>query len=232
MRVLILEDDEELAEQIAAMLRDEAFAVDVIHDGEEGYEMGLDADYDAVILDPGLPTMDGFSVLKRWRDRGKRMPVIVLTGSRKEIGDMKEGVRAGATNYLTKPVDLELLLDWLRGVVNSAGPVTQKPVLEHGSLRIDTQALKVWKDGAPVKLTPTECWLLHYLVVHAGRPVSADELVNHNFDGDIVKTANDVPVYISRLRDKLGKTTIETVFGYGYRIPGLEGTDTGSADKE
>ena len=141
MRVLILEDDQELADQIATMLRDENFSVDLADDGEEGYEMGVDSTYDAVILDPGLPTMDGFSVLRRWREQDLNMPVIVLTGSRKEVSDMKEGVRAGATNYLTKPVDLELLLDWLRGVVNSAGPSVKKPVLELGTLRMDTQAL-------------------------------------------------------------------------------------------
>jgi two-component system OmpR family response regulator len=218
MRVLVLEDDADLAEQIAAMLRDENFAVDVSDDGEEGFELGQDNVYDAVILDPGLPTMDGFSVLKRWREQGLDMPVIILTGSRKEIGDMKEGVRAGATNYLTKPVDLELLLDWLRGVVNSGGPSVRKPVIERGALRIDTQALKVWHDNKPVKLTPSEYRILHYLAVHDERPVSADELARHNFDGEIVKTANEVPVFISRLRDKLGKETIETVFGYGYRL--------------
>lgn len=218
MRVLILEDDPELAEQIAAMLRGENHAVDVIDDGEEGLAYGLENDYDAVILDPGLPTMDGFSVLRRWRENGRTMPVIVLTGSRKEVTDMKEAVRAGATNYLTKPVDLELLLDWLRGVLNSAGPNVRQPVLELGPLRIDTQSLRVWMDGGPVKLTPTEYRILHYLAVHAGRPVSADEMVNHNFDGDAIKTANEVPVFISRLRTKLGKQSIETVFGYGYRL--------------
>lgn len=218
MRVLILEDDPELAEQIGAMLRDENHAVDIIDDGEEGLAYGLENDYDAVILDPGLPTMDGFSVLRRWRENGRTMPVIVLTGSRKEVTDMKEAVRAGATNYLTKPVDLELLLDWLRGVLNSAGPNVRQPVLEIGPLRIDTQSLRVWMDGGLVKLTPTEYRILHYLAVHAGRPVSADEMVNHNFDGDAIKTANEVPVFISRLRTKLGKQSIETVFGYGYRL--------------
>ena len=218
MRVLVLEDDRELAEQIATMLRNENFAVDVVHDGEEGLEYGQDTPYDAVILDPGLPTMDGFSVLRRWREKGLTMPVIVLTGSRKDVADMKEGVRAGATNYLTKPVDLELLLDWLRGVVNSAGPSVKKPTVEHGPLRIDTQSLKVWLDGSPVKLTPTEYRILHYLVVNNDRPISADEMVQHNFEGDIVKTANEVPVFISRLRDKIGKQMIETVFGYGYRL--------------
>lgn len=218
MRVLILEDDPELANQIAQMLRDENHAVDVVDDGEEGLAYGLENDYDAVILDPGLPTMDGFSVLRRWREGGRTMPVIVLTGSRKEVTDMKEAVRAGATNYLTKPVDLELLLEWLRGILNSAGPNVRQPVLEVGPLRIDTQSLRVWMDGGPVKLTPTEYRILHYLAVHAGRPVSAEEMVNHNFDGDAIKTANEVPVFISRLRGKLGKETIETVFGYGYRL--------------
>lgn len=218
MRVLILEDDAELADQIAAMLRDENYAVDVVDDGEEGLAQGLDNDYDAVILDPGLPTIDGFSVLRRWREAGRAMPVIVLTGSRKEVSDMKQAVRAGATNYLTKPVDLELLLDWLRGVLNSAGPNVRQPVLEVGPLRIDTQSLRVWLDSRPIKLTPTEYRVLHYLAVHAGRPVSAEEMVNHNFDGDAIKTANEVPVFISRLRNKLGKQAIETVFGYGYRL--------------
>lgn len=218
MRVLILEDDVELAKQVASMLRGEHFAVDVSHDGEEGMEMGFDEPYDAVILDPGLPTIDGFSVLRRWREKELSMPVIVLTGSRKEVSDMKEGVRAGATNYLTKPVDLELLLDWVRGVVNSAGPSTRKPVIEHGSIRIDTQSLKVWQNNAPIKVTPTEYRILHYLMLNHDRPVSANELVGHNFEGDVVKTANEVPVYIKRLRNKLGKKTIETIFGYGYRL--------------
>lgn len=218
MRVLLLEDDGELAEQIAQILRDENYAVDVIADGAEGLSMGLENDYDAVILDPGLPTMDGFTVLRRIRYAGKSMPVIVLTGSRKEVSDMKEGVRAGATNYLTKPVDLELLLDWLRGVLNSAGPNVRAATLELGPLRIDTQTMRVSKDGAPVKLTPTEYRVLHYLAVHAGRPVSADEMVNHNFDGDAVKTANEIPVFVSRLRNKLGRDAIETVYGFGYRL--------------
>ena len=218
MRVLLLEDDSELAGQIAQVLRDENYAVDTVDDGEAGLSAGLENEYDAVILDPGLPTMDGFTVLRRLREAGKTMPVIVLTGSRKEVSDMKEGVRAGATNYLTKPVDLELLLDWLRGVINSAGPNIRQPTLELGPLRIDTQSLRVSMDGVPVKVTPTEYRILHYLAVHADRPVSAEEMVNHNFDGDAVKTANEVPVFISRLRNKLGRNVIETVYGFGYRL--------------
>jgi two-component system OmpR family response regulator len=218
MRILVLEDDVELVGQIATMLRDEHYAVDVAHDGEEGLVMGLDETYSAVILDPGLPSMDGFSVLRRWREKGKSMPVIILTGSRKDVSDMKEGVRAGATNYLTKPVDLELLLDWVRGVVNSAGPNVKPTVIEVGVLRIDSQSLKVWLGGKLIKLTPTEYRILHYLAVHNEKPTSAEDLVRHNFEGDVVKTANEVPVFISRLRTKLGKTAIETMVGFGYRL--------------
>lgn len=218
MRVLVVEDDADLSAQIAEMLRGDNFAVDLAADGQEALALGLQESFDAVILDPGLPGMDGISVLKRWRAARRSMPVIVLTASRKDVADMKEAVKAGATNYLTKPVDLELLLDWVRGVANSAGPNVRQTVLEAGPLRMDTQAMRVWFDGAPARLTPTEFRILHYLLVHRQRPVSADELVQHNFDGASVKTSNEIPVYISRLRDKLGKATIETVLGYGYRL--------------
>ncbi len=218
MRVLLVEDDADLSAQIAELLRGDNFAVDLADNGRDALALGLEEPFDAVILDPGLPEMDGISVLKRWRAEGRLMPVIVLTASRKDVADMKEAVKAGATNYLTKPVDLELLLDWVRGVSNSGGPNVRQPVLEAGPLRMDTQAMRVWFDGAPARLTPTEFRILHYLLVHRERPVSADELVQHNFDGASIKTSNEIPVYISRLRDKLGKATIETVLGYGYRL--------------
>ena len=218
MRILVVEDDADLSAQIADLLRGDNFAVDLADNGPDALQLGLDEPFDAVILDPGLPGMDGISVLKRWRGEGRSMPVIVLTASRKDVADMKEAVKAGATNYLTKPVDLELLLDWVRGVANSAGPNVRQTVLEAGPLRMDTQAMRVWFDGAPARLTPTEFRILHYLLVHREQPVSADELVQHNFDGASIKTSNEIPVYVSRLRDKLGKATIETVLGYGYRL--------------
>jgi two-component system OmpR family response regulator len=218
MRVLVVEDDPELGPQIVDMLRAENFAVDLADDGAEALQQGMDQTFDAVILDPGMPTMDGFTVLRKWRAAGLSMPVIVLTGSRKEIGDMKEGVRAGATNYLTKPVDFELLLDWLRGVVNSAGPNVKPVRIELDDLIIDTQTMRVTLAGKPVKVTPTEYRILHYLAVNAGKPISAEEMVSHNFDGDTLKTKDEVPVFISRLRGKLGRNSIETVFGFGYRL--------------
>ena len=218
MRLLLVEDDADLAGQLARLLRDEGFAVDHVADGREALAAGQQAPYSAVILAPGLPGMDGFSVLRRWRDAGLTMPVIVLTASRTEVADMKEGVRAGATNYLTKPVDRELLLDWVRAVVNSGGPNTGTTTLTLGPLRIDTQALRVWLDDAPVRLTPTEYRVLHCLAVNRDRPMKAAEIVERVFDDASSNTANEVPVYISRLRDKLGRRAIETVHGYGYHL--------------
>ena len=218
MRVLLVEDDNDLAAQIADVLRGDNFAVDRACDGREALDLGLEQAFDAAILDPGLPGIDGFTVLRRWRERGCAIPVIILTASRKEVADMKDAVRAGATNYLTKPVDLELLLDWVRGVTNSAGPNISPTALEVGHLRMDTMAMRAWFKGAPLRLTPTEFRILHYLMVHRQRPVRAEELAQHNFDGASSKTSNEIPVYISRLRDKLDRRAIETVFGWGYRL--------------
>ncbi len=218
MRILLLEDDPDLAAQILRALEAEQFAVDWVADGREAFDLGCEEPFDAVVLDPGVPTLDGFTVLRRWRDRGLSMPVIVLTASRREVADMKDAVRAGATNYLTKPMDLELLVDWVRGVVTSAGPNRRSPVLVRGRLRLDSQSHRVWSGDAPVRLSPTEFRLLRYLMVHGDRPVSADELVRHNFDRASTRTAAEIPVYISRLRDKLGRALIETVHGQGYRL--------------
>ncbi|MEM9100256.1 MAG: response regulator transcription factor [Pseudomonadota bacterium] len=218
MRTLIVEDDPDLSSQITSLLEGEGYVVDAARDGEEALELGLENPYAAVILDLGLPGMDGLSVLRRWREAGRSMPVIVLTATRQSVADMRDGVRAGATNYLLKPVDLELLLDWVRGAVNSSGPNVTTPVLEVGAIRMDTRALRVWVDGDPLKLTPTEFRLLHCLIVSAERPSSANDLAERAFDNASAKTGGEVPVYIGRLRDKLGKEMIETVRGYGYRL--------------
>lgn len=218
MRVLVVEDDADLARQIVRTLEAEAFVVDHAADGPTALEMGRDTPYAAIVLDPGLPEMDGFTVLRRWREGGLTTPVIVLTASRTDVADMREGVRAGATNYLLKPLDLGLLLEWVRGVVNSGGPNNGNAVLTCGAVKMDTHALRVWNETGPVRLTPTEYRILHCLMVQAGKPIQAAEIVERAFDGGSAKTANEVPVYISRLRDKLGRRVIETVHGFGYRL--------------
>jgi len=218
MRTLVVEDDPDLAKQLTALLEGEGYAVDLSTSGDEALELGLAAPYAAVVLDLGLPGMDGLSVLRRWREAGCMMPFIILTATSQSVADMREGVRAGATNYLLKPVDPELLLDWLRGVVNSGGPNTSTPVLEAGPLRMDTQALRVWFGPEPLKLTPAEFRVLHCLITSSDRPSSAAEIAERSFDDLSAKTGSEIPVYISRLRDKLGKGAIETVRGYGYRL--------------
>ncbi len=218
MRLLLVEDDPDLGQQIKEMLAAEGFAVDWCEDGPSALALGLEEPFDAAIVDPGLPGLDGFTVLRRWRDKGVRVPVIVLTGSRTDIEDMKDAVRAGATNYLTKPVDLELLLEWVRGVVNSRGPNVSRPVLSRGPLRLDTAAQKVWFNAKPVHLSMTEYRILHSLMTAGDEPVSAADLLARNFDGDAMKTKNEIPVYISRLRDKLDRKLIENVYGQGYRL--------------
>ena len=218
MRILLVEDDRDLAAQIERLLVQEGYAVDRATDGPEALAMGLEAPYAAVVLDPGLPGMDGLTVLKRWRAAGLSMPVIVLTASRTEIADMREGVRAGATNYLLKPVDNELLLDWVRGVVNSAGPNSRGTEIVRGDLRIDTVTFKVWLGPELMRLTPTEYRILLCLAVASGRPMQSQEIVERGFDSESSKTAAEIPVYVSRLRDKLGRRAIETVHGFGYRL--------------
>lgn len=218
MRILVVEDDPDLRAQLVRLLEHEGFAVDEAADGLKALELGQDHTYAAVVLDPGLPGMDGFSVLKRWRQAGLTMPVIVLTASRTEIADMREGVQAGATNYLLKPADPDLLLDWIRGVINSGGPNTATTILRHGRIKMDTAALRVWLGGEPIKLSPTEYRILHLLLTIGDKPVTAEAIVERAFDQNSLKTAHEIPVYISRLRQKLDRNLIETVHGFGYRL--------------
>lgn len=218
MRILVVEDDADLRAQLVSLLTHEGYAVDAAQDGLVAYDMGKEHSYAAVILDPGLPGMDGFTVLKRWRSAGLVMPVIVLTASRTEIADMREGVRSGATNYLLKPTDPELLLDWVRGVVHSKGPNHATTILTHGSLKIDTAALRIWYEGEPVRLSPTEYRILLLLMTAEGKPVTAEAIVDQAFDADSLKSAHEIPVYISRLRQKIDRKLVETVHGFGYRM--------------
>jgi len=163
-------------------------------------------------------------VLQRWREAGRGMPVIVLSSSRREVADMRAGVKAGATNYLLKPVDMDLLLDWVRGVVNSAGPNATLPELRQGALRIDSVAHRVTLDGRRVHLAPTEYKFLHYLLVHRARTISRRELIDHLFDRNSANTEAELSVYVQRLREKTAPGVIETVRGFGYRLGPCDGS--------
>ena len=214
MRLLVVEDDKDLNRQIVTALENAGYAVDKAFDGEEGLYLGETEPYDAVILDLGLPKVDGVSVLQGWRRAGKLMPVLILT-ARDRWSDKVAGFDAGADDYVTKPFHVEELLARVRALLRrAAGHATSELVC--GPVRLDTRASRVVVDGNPVKLTSHEYRLLAYLMHHQGRVVSRTELVEHLYDQDFDRDSNTIEVFVGRLRKKLGVDVIETVRGLGY----------------
>lgn len=216
MRLLVVEDDETLCGQLRQALEDSGYVVDAAHDGEEGHYMGETEPYDAVILDLGLPEMDGVTVLEKWRRAGRNFPVLILT-ARERWSDKVEGFDAGADDYVTKPFYTEEVLARVRALLRrAAGHATSE--LECGELRVDTRAARVTLKGEPIKLTSLEYRLLAYLMHHQGKVVSRTELVEHLYEQDFDRDSNTIEVFVGRLRRKLGKDAIETVRGLGYRL--------------
>ncbi|WP_199087632.1 response regulator transcription factor [Bosea sp. ASV33] len=214
MRLLVVEDDKDLNRQIVTALENAGYAVDKALDGEEGLYLGETEPYDAVILDLGLPKVDGVSVLQGWRRAGKTMPVLILT-ARDRWSDKVSGFDAGADDYVVKPFHIEELLARVRALLRrAAGHATSE--LSCGPVRLDTRASRVVVDGNPVKLTSHEYRLLSYLMHHQGRVVSRTELVEHLYDQDFDRDSNTIEVFVGRLRKKLGVDIIETVRGLGY----------------
>ena len=216
MRLLVVEDDKDLNRQIVNALENAGYAVDKAFDGEEGLYLGETEPYDAVILDLGLPKVDGVAVLQGWRRAGKTMPVLILT-ARDRWSDKVAGFDAGADDYVTKPFYTEEVLARIRALLRrAAGHASSE--LECGPVRIDTRAAKVTVNGAVVKLTSLEYRLLAYLMHHQGKVVSRTELVEHLYDQDFDRDSNTIEVFVGRLRKKIGIDMIETVRGLGYRI--------------
>jgi two-component system, OmpR family, response regulator len=216
MRILLVEDDHDLQRQLKKALSEAGYVVDTASDGEEGHFLGDTEPYDAVVLDLGLPKLDGVTVLERWRKAGRTFPVLILT-ARDRWSDKVMGFDAGADDYVAKPFYTEELLARLRALLRrAAGHAT--PDIEVGPVRIDTRASRVTVDGNPVKLTSLEYRLLAYLGHHRGRVVSRSELVEHLYDQDFDRDSNTVEVFIGRLRKKLGVNVIHTVRGLGYRL--------------
>jgi two-component system OmpR family response regulator len=214
VRLLVVEDDKDLNRQIVTALENAGYAVDKAFDGEEGLYLGETEPYDAVILDLGLPKVDGVAVLQGWRRAGKTMPVLILT-ARDRWSDKVGGFDAGADDYVTKPFHIEELLARVRALLRrAAGHATSELVC--GPVRLDTRASRVVVDGNPVKLTSHEYRLLAYLMHHQGRVVSRTELVEHLYDQDFDRDSNTIEVFVGRLRKKLGVEVIETVRGLGY----------------
>jgi two-component system OmpR family response regulator len=216
MRVLIVEDESLLATRLANTLGERGYAVDVAADGERGDFLVGTETYDAVILDLGLPRIDGLTLLERWRAGGIAVPVLVLT-ARGSWSEKVRGIDGGADDYLTKPFQMEELLARLRALIRrSSGQLT--PELRSGALVLDPRTSQVTLDGQPVKLTSHELRVLSYLMHHRGRVVSQSELTEHIYAQTFDRDSNTVEVFIARLRRKLGASTIETVRGLGYRI--------------
>ncbi len=216
MRLLVVEDDPDLSAQLAEALRDAGYAVDLTRDGEEAEFLGETEPYDAVVLDLGLPGVDGMTILERWRDSGRSMPVLILT-ARDRWSDKVAGIDAGADDYLAKPFRVEELLARLRALIRRSGGFAS-PVIEIGPISIDTRSSRVTVDGAAVKLTGQEYRLLAYMAHNLGKVVSRTELTEHLYDQDFDLDSNTIEVFVGRLRRKLGADVIETVRGLGYRM--------------
>lgn len=216
MRILVIEDDRELAAQIRGALEEAGYSVDLSHDGEDGHFLGESEPYDAIILDLGLPVMDGVSVLRKWRADGVDKPVMVLT-ARDGWSEKVDGLDAGADDYLTKPFVMAELLARLRALIRrSAGQAS--PTLSAGPVSLDTRDGRVHVDGTPVRLTAQEFKLLSYMMHHAGKVVSRTELTEHIYDQDFDRDSNTIEVFVNRIRKKLDVPLIHTVRGLGYRL--------------
>ena len=216
MRVLVVEDDPDLSRQLVTALTDAGYAVDSATDGEEGYFLGETEPYDVVVLDVGLPKMDGISVLEQWRRANRNMPVIILT-ARDRWSDKVAGMDAGADDYVAKPFHMEELLARIRAQVRrSAGHARAR---SNAGRCVWTPRRRASRStGQPVRLTSHEYRLLAYLMHHNGRVVSRTELVEHLYDQDFDRDSNTIEVFIGRLRKKIPPDMIKTVRGLGYRL--------------
>jgi DNA-binding response OmpR family regulator len=214
MRALAVEDDPRIATDLCAALNAAGFRVEVARDGEAAWFLGDTEDFDLVVLDLGLPRLDGLAVLKRWRANGRDMPVLVLT-ARGTWQERVEGIEAGADDYLPKPFRMEELVARARALVRRAGGHAQA-LQEVGELSLDTNRMGVAVRGVPVAVTALEYRLLAYLMQHRDRPVPPTELLEHLYGDDDAREANALEAVIARLRRKLGSGVIGTRRGFGY----------------
>jgi two-component system OmpR family response regulator len=218
MRLLVVEDETRFARALRRGLTAEGFNVDVAADGAAGLEAARDGDYDAILLDVMLPRLSGYDVVRRLREDENWVPVMMLS-AKDGPHDQADGLDYGADDYLTKPFALVVLLARLRALLRR-GRVARPAVLSHGQVRLDPATREVSTAGQQVSLTPREHALLEYLLRHADRVVTKAELLDHVWDMNAEVDPNAVEVYVGYLRRKLGRDTIRTVRGAGYRIEG------------
>ncbi|RQH15118.1 response regulator transcription factor [Bradyrhizobium sp. RP6] len=217
MRLLLVEDDRRIAADVERALRAAGYVVETVRNGEEAWFRGDTEDYGAVVLDLGLPGMDGLAVLKRWRANGRSMPVLILT-ARGSWAERVDGIDAGADDYLPKPFRMEELLARLRSIVRrSAGHAS--PRIVAGDVELDERQMKVTLRGVPVALSPLEYRLIAFLLHHRGRVVSQQELDENVYGHGEDHESNALEVLVGRVRKKLGADLIETRRGFGYLVP-------------
>ena len=216
MRILLVEDETTLAAQLQRVLTEAGYSVDHADNGREAWFMGGVQPYDAIVLDLGLPVLDGLSVLRRWRSEDVTAPVLILT-ARDQWHEKVAGIDAGADDYLTKPFHAEELLARLRALIRRASGLASA-LLQCGPLSLDTRSTRVTLNGQPVSLTAHEFRLLSYFMHHPNEVVSRSELAEHLYAQDAERDSNTIEVFVARLRKKLPPELIETVRGLGYRL--------------
>ena len=216
MRVLVVEDEIRLCRQLAKVLTEAGYAVDRAIDGQQADFLANTEQYDAVILDLGLPKIDGLTLLRQWRSAGMLAPVLILT-ARGSWHEKVQGIDGGADDYVSKPFRMEEILARIRALIRRTSGLAH-PQLRCGALELDPRSARVSVGGAPVKLTSHEFRVLSYLMHHSGQVVSRAELTEHIYAQDLDRDSNTVEVFVARLRRKLGASFIETVRGLGYRM--------------
>jgi DNA-binding response OmpR family regulator len=220
MRALVVEDSPDVAVHVAQALGEAGFSADVAADGERAWFLGDTEEYDIVILDLGLPRLDGLTVLKRWRGNGKLFPVLILS-ARGDWVEKVEGIEAGADDYLAKPFEMGELVARVKGLVRRAAG-RGSSLMRFGALLLDTARMAASLNGMNIRLSPLEYRLLNYLAHHPGRPVSAGEIADHLYGLSETADVNAVEALVTRLRKKLGADIIETRRGFGYFLAGSQ----------
>lgn len=216
MRVLVVEDEAALARQLGEALGGAGYAVDRASDGARADFLMRTEEYDAVVLDLGLPRVDGLTLLSGWRQAGLTAPVLILT-ARGSWHEKVKGIDGGADDYMAKPFQIEEVLARVRALIRRAGGVATREI-RCGAILLDPRDTRVTLDGIPVKLTSHEFRVLSYLMHQRDRVVSQGELTEHIYSQDFDRESNTVEVFVARLRRKLGASSIETVRGLGYRM--------------
>ncbi|WP_456418186.1 response regulator transcription factor [Thiolapillus sp.] len=215
MRLLLVEDDRTLVEDLIPELRQAGYAVDLATDGEEALFLGETESYDLVVLDLGLPVMNGLEVLRTWRTGGVKAPVLILT-ARDSWREKVDGLKAGADDYLTKPFHFEELLARLQALLRRSHDKVATRLHGKGMVLDEEHQQILLDDGASLPLTGTEFRLLRYFMMNPGKPLSKTRLTEHVYEQDFDRDSNLIEVYVRRLREKIGKEHIETRRGQGY----------------